>query len=510
MRSSVLSIFCLILGSHLCAQYAGDLDSTFADSGYVILHSDVFLEHAQSLLLQPDGRIIISGTAVWDGNDLGAARMLNNGEVDNSFGTDGATAVNADNTEFSYGSVLQADGRSLFAGSTHTLNPTDKGMIVRLDTAGHLDPTFASTGVYTLEYPGESTEFQDLAVQSDGRIIGCGQAEPDMLVHRLMPNGTPDPSFGDQGSVRLQYNNMASRAQGIALLPDGMIIVAGTGIVRLQADGELDAMGFGVNGWAQLPTDLDTTCIFEDVLVQPDGRILATGRYQQANSSLVVVRLLPNGMPDNTFALDGSMIFTYQDASVGMALALQDDGRILVTGSTDDWSAQTTSMLLLQVEPTGELDVSFGQNGVTVFSVPMATPHIEIGTDVVVQPDGRILVSMAYWGSPMNGFLVARFLGRDISTAYTSIEHSLDGRIYPNPANEKVTIECPICSGQPSSLTLFDANGRTIRQIMKSSPELDGRTTIAVEDLDSGMYALRVNCAAGQATYRVLVGNLLR
>jgi uncharacterized delta-60 repeat protein len=200
--------------------------------------------------------------------------------------------------------------------------------------------------VHTIAFPGEDAWFQDVAVQADGRIVACGDAGDDLHVHRVLPNGSADPSFGNQGSIRLQFGNGYTIGYGLAVQAnDSGIIVVGTGIVRLLPNGDPDSLGFGTDGWAITPADLDSNVVFRDVIIQPDGRIVATGWTSPDPDTLIVLRLLPDGTPDSSFAQDGSLKLPVQDVSNGVALALDPDGRIVVTGSVADTVLQNTTVL---------------------------------------------------------------------------------------------------------------------------------------------------------------------
>lgn len=501
------SLLALLVCHSLTAQLAGQLDTAFADSGYVITNGAVDLEHARSLLLTPNGRSIVVGTAVGQGNDIGVARFLSNGELDDQFGNSGSLAVHADWTEFGEGSALQADGSILIAGMTHTqgLPQTTKGLLVRLDSTGNLDAGFGTGGMHRVFFPDEVTGLYDVAVQADGRIVACGSSDSVLLVHRVLANGTPDPSFGAAGSVRIPHGPAATFGQAIVLGTNGDgAIVVGSGIARLLPNGELDSLGFGVDGWAVLPADIMGTHRFHDVVLQPDGRIVVTGWTSPPPDTLIIVRLLPDGTPDSTFAQDGSLKLSLQDNTHGSALALQPDGMIVVTGSVDDIAAQTTQVLLARFDMWGTPDPTFGQNGIVLFTPNVPGLHLEIGSGVAIGPDAAITVAAGYWGAPNHGFLVARFLGKDLETGMAATAAST-GRVYPVPATDEVTVECPPCAGRLALLSVMDATGRTVRT--QNVPVNAGAPTLKVDlgGLAAGVHHLRLVCGTEVRSFPVVL-----
>jgi uncharacterized delta-60 repeat protein len=97
------------------------------------------------------------------------------------------------------------------------------------------------------------------------------------------------------------------------------------------------------------------------------------------------------GRLDKTFGKGG--IFVLPGAnSFATALAIQSDGKILVAGQT---STQTgvPGAGVLRLTPNGTLDASFGQGGVaTVF---FSHGGGEFATGVVIQADGKVVISIA-------------------------------------------------------------------------------------------------------------------
>jgi uncharacterized delta-60 repeat protein len=345
-----------------------------------------------------------------------------------------------------------------------------------------------------------------VAVQADGRIVACGDAGNDMHVHRVLPNGSADPVFGNQGSIRLQFGNGYSIGYSIAVQAnDSGIIVAGTGIVRLLPNGDPDSLGFGTDGWAITPADLDSHVVFRDVILQPDGRIVATGWTSPDPDTLIVVRLLPDGTPDSSFAQDGSLKLPVQDGSNGVALALDPDGRIVVTGSVADNVLQNTTVLLARIDPNGVPDASFGQNGIVLFTPNVFTQHTEIGTGVAIGPDARITISAAYWGAAGHGFLVARFLGNDIATPAGAAPPRPVGKVFPVPAHDVLHVECPPCGNAPVTVTIVDASGRTKRTWSEPIASAGSSLSLDLRGLAPGPYVLTMRCKERVSSHALIV-----
>ncbi|MDB6128396.1 MAG: Ig family protein, partial [Verrucomicrobia bacterium] len=130
------------------------------------------------LLLQPDGKVIVGGSAVgFAGVAHGTLERLNaDGSLDASFTPIGLGAINA--------LALQSDGRILVGGVAPSA-------LVRLNTNGTTDSTFA---------PVPNGSVSTILIQSDGRIIVGGAfttigGSSIPYLARLNATGTADTAF---------------------------------------------------------------------------------------------------------------------------------------------------------------------------------------------------------------------------------------------------------------------------------------------------------------------------
>ena len=79
------------------------------------------------------------------------------------------------------------------------LGPLGVGSAADLPLAGDLDPSFGNGGIVSL-----GSHVGGIAVQPDGKIVVAGDLTASVRLARYLPNGSPDPSFGDGGSVETQ------------------------------------------------------------------------------------------------------------------------------------------------------------------------------------------------------------------------------------------------------------------------------------------------------------------
>ena len=397
-----MAALCLPAGSAVAAP--GDLDPSFGIGGrsVVVLGGSTF---ATGLLLQPDGKVIVTGSSTANSPDrnLFAARVLvPQGTLDPSFGGGlGFSSVNLGGDDQGTG-VLAPDGKIVLAGGLDSVE--DDYGVARLNSQGPLDGSFGIGGIRT-GLRTASDGASALALQPDGRILIAGfQSGPppadDWLIGRLLnPQGTPDGSFGTGGFVTKNLGGTADAASDVLVEPDGKVLVAGASrnegagfdfgaVARYLPNGNPDD-GFGNVGDVRNLGDAMFT-----LARQPDGKIVVGG----FDSNLTVFRLNPNGSRDETFGGDGSTgTADFRSAS---DILVQPDGKIVALGSIG------TSIGVVRFQPNGLLDTTFGNNGKTTIDLGGQT-GTAASAGLVQQPDGRIIVA----GDLLGNILLARLEG---------------------------------------------------------------------------------------------------
>ncbi|WDF42272.1 calcium-binding protein [Streptomyces sp. T12] len=282
---------------------------------------------------------------------------------------------------------------------------------------GDLDPTFGTGGKVSIT-TDTFAEGQDMAIQPDGRIISVGWEQDaefldsEFALTRHNSDGSVDTSFGGgDGEVLTDFENGEDVAQGVAVQPDGKIVVVGRHqetddefagccwftVARYNADGSVDTAFGGGDGWVS-PGLAGGAEDAAGVAVQPDGKIVAGAR---AGGSFAVVRYLPDGSPDGAFGGgDGVSITSFSDVggAVAQDMALQPDGKIVLVG----YSGETNfDFALARYNSDGSLDTTFSGDG----RVTTDLGGYNWGETVVVQSSGKIVAS----GSSGGRFTLVRY-----------------------------------------------------------------------------------------------------
>jgi uncharacterized delta-60 repeat protein len=145
----------------------GSLDTSFVSgNGYIVQDISAGSDYGNSLALQPDGKILLGGTC---DNKFCIARFNSNGSLDTSFGSGNGYVVQDISTGSDSGNslVLQPDGKILLGGTCD-----NKFCVARFNSDGSLDTTFGTGGYFILDIPGSNPDnARSLLLQPDGKIL---------------------------------------------------------------------------------------------------------------------------------------------------------------------------------------------------------------------------------------------------------------------------------------------------------------------------------------------------
>ncbi|MHC4440401.1 MAG: delta-60 repeat domain-containing protein, partial [Planctomycetota bacterium] len=141
-----------------------------------------------------------------------------------------------------------------------------------------------------------------------------------------------------------------------------------------------------------------------DIALQRDGKILVTGYMTNgADDDLMVIRFNIDGTLDTGFGTNGAYIYDGGDTDGGYAIAAQSDGKILVAGEYSNGS--DGDVIVLRLDPDGSLDTNFGSNGIYTYDGGNGYDAV---IDLLVQPDGKIVICGSTNNGTDNDLLVMR------------------------------------------------------------------------------------------------------
>lgn len=325
----------------------------------------------RQLLIQPDQRILLIGqidhpALLGFGGNLLLARFNSDGTLDASFGNGGVVRTSVgDNEDAPGGAALQPDGRIVVTGSRRDPAILDRHelILLRYQPDGQLDTSFDGDGIVVTTFGRNHAIGHDVAVQADGKVVVAGSvtkpgatsyiypSSKQALVARFLADGRPDPSFASNGVLISSFESAGgSAAAQLALLPDGRMLVSGYSassaandagtrafVAQLDATGQLDPQfaGDGV-AFPALPSTITDRNAITGMELQPDGRIIASCYRATVECA---VRLNPDGSWDTSFGTGGVAWSPYPAGGYAMDIILQPDGKFLLPGAHYNWTA---------------------------------------------------------------------------------------------------------------------------------------------------------------------------
>lgn len=242
-------------------------------------------------------------------------------------------------------------------------------------------------------------QVQAVAVQADGKVLAGGQAKftnfngtPVRFLARINTDGTLDTAFQSNLGTSVSGPTGFGEINDIVVQPDGKILICGdfttvngisrTCIARLNADGSVDtgflAAGGGVTG--------SPLRYVKDIELQPDGKILIGGGFTgyfdgASNTRRAVARLNSDGTLDTSF--DHGQPAGLGSSSIVGALGRQSDGKIYVGGGFTNWLGFPTAGIV-RLNADGSRDTTFNPTHANPFPgvnalYPMGDGSVLIG-----------------------------------------------------------------------------------------------------------------------------------
>lgn len=411
----------------------GMVDSTFAINGKLRKVFGTMSESANTAIIQPDGKILVSGTVWVNGNaNFAIIRLRPDGSLDSTFSQDGRNIIDISGQDACGGMSLQPDGKIILCGS---IKSSDSVIILRLNSDGTLDSTFNNHKVFFIYGASNSWTMglNAVTIKPDGKILACGNLNPvsrEFSLIQLLPNGELDSTFGNHGIVTTANTGVANN---IALQTDGKIIIGGIGI----------ATGGGY-----------------------------------------IIRYMPNGIIDSSFGVKGRVLITH---SLGFTLfedvEIDKNGKIYATGQiTNNICYQGDDMLLMRFNIDGSIDTDYAPNGI----ITKASKYSEGTYGMLIQQDGRILAvgyakvdpaskqfcMLRYWPYPLSS--------DDIENTKTQIN------IFPNPASDVLYLDNNSNELNSFNYIVTDITGQTIQEGIISDRKIN------ISNIPNGLYMLRI------------------
>ena len=237
---------------------------------------------------------------------------------------------------------------------------------------------------------------------------------------RAASPGDFDLSFSTDGWTLTDFGGggQIDNAFAVARQADGRLVVAGlmfrgnerdVAVARYDANGALDTT-FDTDG--KVTTDFHLNDSDDDdygqaVAIQQDGMIVVAGYTNDgssgAPSDFAIARYDANGALDTTFDTDGKVMTDFGGDDKAFAVAIQPDGKIVVAGLAHN--GNNTDFAIARYDANGALDTTFDTDGKV--TTELVTNTADQARAIAIQPDGKIL-AVGITGAPTD-FAVARY-----------------------------------------------------------------------------------------------------
>ncbi len=340
--------------------------------------------------------------------------MPSPGGLDPTFGTGGLVTTNfslpANDDIFAL--LLQTDQKIVAVGRTYASDIRFSFALARYNTNGTLDTTgFNSGGSFpgtvTTDVSAEGHAYAAV-LQSDGKVLAVGWSSvtsvtvaAQFTIVRYNTNGSLDTGFGSpNGYVRTAIGSFTDVGSAVVLDADQKIIVVGStnttsfgstnhtdvAVVRYNTDGSLDTT---FNSTGKQTLHVGNSSNGYAVAVQDDGKIVVAGH---TGLDILVARFNSNGSLDTTgFGSPNGYVVTDYEGTTSSAqgVIIQDDGKIVVAGFHFSLGTANGVFISVRYNTDGSLDSTYGDAGISIQSFGSDDDE---ATGLILHYDGRIIV----------------------------------------------------------------------------------------------------------------------
>lgn len=324
-------------------------------------------DNADWVEVLPDGRILVAGSSMGtaDGeSDFAFVQLLPNGAFDPDFGNAGRSFVgfnlggSGQRGDWLFRALRLQSGKIVGLGQAET-DTGSAGAVVRLNADGLRDSSFDGDGMWTYGGDDETLIFTRALGLPDGGMLVCGSRIPsggtdsEGVVLRLDAQGSPLPSFGTQGLLRVDHDLGGAHADLLmdcVLHSNGSLYTATASEVSAPSNTDIvidrwTLMGQPYVGYSGgvITGDAGGSMFDAAYVMREDSRrrLVLAGRSEGDgnDSDVLVARLLPNGTPDPQFGIGGRMFRSFhldddteQYYEIGLALLPDAQDRIHIVG----------------------------------------------------------------------------------------------------------------------------------------------------------------------------------
>ena len=351
-------------------------------------------------------------------------------------------AAGGNDSDYGKSIVLDSNGNIYVTGYSGNSSNNDDMVIWKYDSDGNLDTSFGTNGivVHNGAAGGNSADGgNSIALDSNENIYVTGYSSngsnSDMVIWKYDSDGNLDTSFGTNGIVvhdNAAGGNASDEGYSITLDSNGNVYVTGYSsngsnsdmvIWKYDSTGSLDS-SFGTNGIVVHDSAAGGNHYDQgsSITLDSGGNIYVTGySYNATNQDMVIWKYDSTGSLDSSFGTNGIVVHHNaaggNSADSGKSIVLDSNGNIYITGGSYN-SSNNEDMVIWKYDSTGNLDTSFGTNGIVINNNAAGGNSNDSGESIVLDSRGNIYVAgysvdngkdMAIWKYDSTGNLDTSF-----------------------------------------------------------------------------------------------------
>lgn len=335
----------------------GTLDPTFTIEAYQLFGASYIVY----TLAKQGNKFISAGKSSREGDNFIVVRFLSDGTLDPTFNGDGVLEVDIAGGLAEYVRSIIIDGNDIFVFGATNAGGVDYDIFsAKIDDNGNLDNSYGTNGISIISRIGDQYLNAAKKLSTGKFIIGGYDTNGSSLYARINSDGTLDNTYGMVlGFSFIDEDNLANDfVEDLEVISGDEVIAAGRLDLGGGAEGyflrKLSSNGFATNNFGD-PINSGRV-IFQqpgiknnlfDIQVMADQKIVGVGNYSNpggtyANNRVLAVKYNIDGSLDNSFGTNGHSIIDLNGSyQIVRSMALQNDGKMLVSGfgvnSQEDW-----------------------------------------------------------------------------------------------------------------------------------------------------------------------------
>lgn len=506
-------------GYILCIDQNGFANPYFGEEGYALYDRDNTVFYA--IAIDSQGRVYVGGNTTSGAYDVALVQRYSaEGQLDTSFANNGNLILQeTEVSSYIYSLCVVEDDKLLVGGLMYipkdgfTSRIQDPRMW-RVNQDGTLDETFGDGGCFTLSINEINASINDMDVQSDGKYIVAGWIETsdlnsdqvgrsEVFVTRVGLDGTMDMSFGENNDGMMIYDILSgsdgcrNMCKDIVVAHDDQIfgtvytynLVTATNsrvyVYNMNPDGTPNE-DFAGAGLVPVPWE-DIEVQSSGVDLQKDGKLLVTGYLYDGSidyrlmSSRYYTSVAPEqGEEDGVSEID-----------IEVEVLTSTSAKVTIT--PNEYTSEYFYGILPKEEYNeyGEefwIDYLYEYGMPTVGAVSGEVDDLEANTEYYVMAFG-------YNAAGERGEVALA----DFSTVGCIELNDIQFTVYPNPASEMIFVETEI--NEDAQVSILDVTGRCVKQVELS----ENVSSINIEDVESGVYFIKVQQGDNNSVRKLIV-----